>query len=110
MDEINLGTCCECPEPAVGIVCVAREKPRGSMQSDGWGCSVCNLPDRGAIAVLCASCGAKLTAGTLRITTIVVGRAGENIRAPIEACGAPFDHDHRQHEILHRAYAAARNN
>jgi len=48
----SLGSCCACGKPDDGsvrnVLCLAFEAPKGF---NGWGCFVCGIPSKGAIAV-----------------------------------------------------------
>jgi hypothetical protein len=68
-----------------------------------WGCFVCGLPSKGAIAVLCDRCGAeyeKHDTGLGPIRMVVVGTPADNDRVPVGVLNGPQEHDHG----LHSAY------
>lgn len=56
----DFGPCCGCERPndktVRTIVMMDIEAPEGFV---GWGCVVCKLPNRGAIAILCDDCMSK---------------------------------------------------
>jgi len=74
----DLGNCCAClgTQNVNNIMCMPFEGPPGFQ---GWGCMICGIPTRGAIAVLCDTCvelgavpryivGGRFVSSTMRVT------------------------------------------
>lgn len=92
-ESTDLGPCCACEStPARTICCLDFEGPEGT---EGWGCVVCGLPARGAVAVMCESC---IEQG-VEPRFIVGGRyAADKVRVPLEGYERrPFDHRLERH-------------
>lgn len=91
----HFGPCCACErENATILYCLPFEAPEGQ---NGWGCVLCDLPPRGAIAVLCEAC-AIADATPLFVT------AGSDITehkriAIDELAQTPFNHDEGKHRV-----------
>lgn len=97
MDELSLGTCCNCgTENDVNNLMAL--KFLAPVPGTGWGCVLCNMPANGAVAVLCDHCLELLPDGKHGILSVCVGYPGENKRLPIEQLDKTrFDHDMRYH-------------
>jgi hypothetical protein len=73
---------------------------RGPKRVYGWGCVVCGLPPRGALALLCAECAAAEVAP-------VEALAGETIGQPERVPVARLTEPHRHDPARHRGEAGA---
>lgn len=95
----GFGPCC-CCEAEIrhnpGLMMLGFEGPPGWT---GWGCMVCGLPSRGAIAVLCQAC-----VKAQRVPSfIAAGRnVGDNLRLRLDGkfVQVPFTHRLAQHPEL----------
>lgn len=58
----SLGTCCLC-EGTANVRTILNVAKKAPTPGRGWGCLVCELPNDGAIAVLCDVCCEKVQAG-----------------------------------------------
>ena len=93
-DAVRLGSCCTCgtAEGVRNIVTLHRPAP---MPGTGWGCVVCNLPNDGAVAVLCDACLDR------PIRSVCVGYADQDQRLAInELAPGAFEHNERAHLAL----------
>lgn len=95
MEKMNLGKCCICETEtdAVRNIISLDKKIPDEERSGGWGCFVCGLPARGAIAVLYDECLDK----KLEIKWACLGYPKENRRIEIEKLTVPFGHDLSKH-------------
>lgn len=95
--ELDLGPCCACGCEGAhrNIICLPFEGPPGF---SGWGCFVCKLECRGAMAILCDACVE--SHATLRF--IAGGRyTTERVRVPLETFEQkPFNHDNVKHAAM----------
>mgnify|MGYP000267757616 CR=1 FL=1 len=100
-EETILGPCCECGlREAVGILLLPLRVLDGALGlGQGWGCAVCKIPQDGAMAVLCDSCGAEFEAERedpdrlpKRAVVGVVGQVPSE-RVEITKLKEPFLHD-----------------
>lgn len=93
-----LGPCCVCRKPGrhANVMCLDFEAPAGFK---GWGCIICNKPQRGAVAVYCNACvDTKQPADAVDICggTYVT----DKVRVPLEGyVRVPFSHDEKLHEL-----------
>lgn len=85
----DFGPCCAClcsDKPALGVVMLPL---RAGIPGTGWGCVSCNLPQDGAVAVMCESC----IAGKSALQMVCEGFVTEKGRRPIsDLSSEPFDH------------------
>jgi hypothetical protein len=97
----DLGPCFVCGKTQDGsvrtLVCLSFEAPAGFV---GWGCVVCGLPSRGAMAIACDACcdrhGQELPAELKFICTGAFSTEGK--RTPLDGFARiPFDHDLNKH-------------
>lgn len=98
MENLNpLGRCCICEttRDVVNIITLDVKIPDGERQG-GWGCFVCGLEARGAVAVLCDGCAPTWKAGT-PIKFACLGYPGADRRIEIEKLTEPYQHDISKH-------------
>ena len=97
----DLGPCCVCGKRQDGsvrtLVCLSFEAPKGFI---GWGCVVCGIPSRGAMAIACDECcekhGQELPGALVFICAGAFSAQG--LRYPLEGFERiPFDHDMNKH-------------
>jgi hypothetical protein len=93
----RVGPCCSCGEiwNVRTLVLLNRRTPRPGL---GWGCSVCNLANDGAIAVLCDYC---VKQGWEAVQA-VVGPLGSTQRTPVVSLPAWPGHDEQKHAEYER--------
>ena len=92
LDRPKLGACCTCGT-MTGVRNIMLLDRRAPVAGTGWGCAVCQVPNDGAIAVLCDECTG------LPTRTICVGYPGENKRIPLdELPDEPFGHHLEFHQ------------
>lgn len=87
LDHETLGPCCNCgsQDHVRHIVMLLRLAP---IPGKGWGCVVCDLPNDGAIAVLCDNCRGD------EPSAVCVGYPSEGVRLPVSALlSNVFDHN-----------------
>lgn len=89
-DDIDLGPCCVCGT-SINVSTIVCLPVRSSTPGKGWGCAVCQLPNDGAVAVVCDGCDP--TAAVVAC----VGYPHEGVRTPIARLLTPFDHDPAAH-------------
>lgn len=92
----KLGACCNCGRKdslVRSIIFVDRRSPEPGIGCRG--CVVCNLPQAGAVAVLCDECLEKSKGYPERIC---LGSPADNRRMPFSELGPePFQHDEFKH-------------
>lgn len=104
-DYFSVGPCCRCGKkggPDVRqIIALSFEAPQ---ENTGWGCIVCDLPNNGAVAVVCDSCLDLCLKNSAEIKFVLDGWPAEGKRLPIDQLEKKhFDHDHKKHpELAHR--------
>lgn len=79
-DAISLGTCCMCGR-ADGVRNIIQLELRAPIAGHGWGCTVCDLPLDGAIAVICDDC---LPAFAKQPAKLVIACRGYPATAPFK--------------------------
>jgi hypothetical protein len=99
MSGPGYGTCCACEQEISPrdpcVVMLPFEAPTGFK---GWGCLVCKLPQRGAIAVLCQDC---LNANRQPRFIATGVHVGDNLRFPLTSyVQIPFEHNLAFHPEL----------
>lgn len=89
--ELKLGKCCACggEDGVRNIVMLPVKVPEGEK---GWGCFVCDLEARGAVAVICDRC---LATGQ----EIQYAMLDEVRRVRVSSLTEPHEHDPVKHEI-----------
>lgn len=91
----RIGPCCACGKndrTVCNVVFLEFEAPVGFV---GWGCFVCGLPPRGAVAVLCDAC----VATDAEPNFMCGGKyIGDRVRVEI-ATRRPFVHDAVKHGL-----------
>lgn len=90
-----LGACCDCgseDRPVYHVVMLAMKSPEPGQGC--WGCMTCDLPQAGAMAVLCVQC-AKTFNG--RPLNVVLGSPDLNRRMPFTDLREAFEHDRTKH-------------
>lgn len=96
-DEIPLGKCCGCEKEDAtvrNVMMIDREAPP---MTSGWGCLVCGLEPKGAVAILCDECLEKDVAPRWLVQGVVAhGGRIEATAFPI----VPFAHDVSKHPEL----------
>ncbi|HYK54157.1 MAG TPA: hypothetical protein VEV38_11555 [Candidatus Eremiobacteraceae bacterium] len=93
-DEPVTGPCCNCLEITAlrNVMFIHR---RGPTPGRGWGCVVCNLPQDGAVALICDACARTLTDLPKFVCT---GYMKDGERTPLDTLSPePFDHDPEFH-------------
>jgi hypothetical protein len=89
----DLGPCCMCEtlERVNVVVALYRRCP---IPGHGWGCSICQLPKDGAVAVLCDPCQDRYLRDESLLTQVCRGHPATEGRIPIEELPpGEFDHD-----------------
>ena len=71
-----MGPCCSCEKEDETVRNLMMMEFRAPVPGTGWGCTVCNLPRDGAVAVICDEC----LEGKAQITQIIVGFPAEGTR------------------------------
>lgn len=99
----RFGPCCIC-EGTVDVWNLITLPFPAPIPGTGWGCTVCNLPADGAIAVVCDACvGESRDRAPLlpRLKFVFSGLALEKKRAPIASCQTDvlFKHDEITHAL-----------
>ncbi len=85
----KLGPCCTCGT-TVGVNNIMMLELRAPTPGKGWGCLVCNLPQDGAVAVLCDACAD----GGLPLKMVCDGYPKDGKRVPFDSLpDEPFMHD-----------------
>ncbi len=92
-DNPNLGSCCVCGkyDPDVwvrNIIMLDRPAP---IPGRGWGCFRCDLPDNGAVAVVCDNCLTQPLVFACR------GYPAKDGRVLYESLTGTFGHDMSKH-------------
>jgi hypothetical protein len=96
-DAPRLGSCCICNTRA-GVTNIVMLPYRCVVKGHGWGCLVCELPNDGAVAVLCDSCIAIYQADHAALRFACRGYPASDGRVPIaDLLSRPFDHDEEAH-------------
>lgn len=100
-----LGPCCICEEKKETVQNLFMLPWTAPTKGKGWGCTVCDLPPDGAVAVLCDECArrnryeSETVAQSLSL--VVDGFAYEKGRVDVDEwreTREPFDHDDALHE------------
>lgn len=94
-DSLNYGPCCACGRedvPTPNILMLPKHAP---VPGTGWGCTVCNLPFDGALAVVCSVCFAAHAPVRFAVSGFLA--TPEFQRVPVEALAGPFQHDAEAH-------------
>ena len=89
------GSCCNCGrqgESVRNIIFVDMRSPEPGIGC--WGCLICDLPQAGAVAVLCDEC---LEISKVPLN-VCLGSPADNRRFPRSKLTEPFDHDLAKHE------------
>lgn len=55
-ETLNLGLCCSCEKSGPSVKNILMLNKKCPLLGKGWGCLVCNLPNDGAVAVVCDEC------------------------------------------------------
>ena len=92
-DRIDLGPCCACRQPGPTVRNILTLPYRAPVAGKGWGCLQCNLPNDGAIAVVCDRC----LETNAPIFDVCYGYPSGGGRVPCETLVEAFDHDMRMH-------------
>jgi len=96
----DLGACCIC-ETHYGVTNILMIARRSPIPGRGWGCVVCDLPQDGAVAVLCDGCRELVEAGSNPIFVCRGWPATDGRVRYSDLDTPPFDHDdgiHRQRD------------
>lgn len=103
-EPFNLGPCCICEcatPPPRNLLQMDFEGPPGAI---GWGCVVCHLPPRGAVAVICDNCilALPMAQAAERLKFLCGGTyATERVRVPLAGFSRiPFTHDMALHSEI----------
>ena len=99
MNEISLGCCCICEKQDVtvrSIITLNRKLPE-SEPDGGWGCIVCGLEPKGAVAVLCGECLDRWADNTAQIKFACLGYPKDNRRIALEKLTSVREHDLSKH-------------
>lgn len=97
MENTTLGKCCICErenETVRNVIMLHKKSPN---EKGGWGCFVCGLEARGAVAVLCDFCLKRMTGNLAKIRFACLGYPGENQRIEIEKLTENFEHNLSKH-------------
>lgn len=89
--ELRLGPCCGC-RTIQGVRNIVMLPVRAPVPGTGWGCFACDLPQDGAVAVLCDDC-----AEAERIEEVCVGFPKNGCRVERSQCVDEFRHDLSYH-------------
>lgn len=96
----NLGACCACGCQGDSVRNIVALRQLAPQPGTGWGCTICGLPNDGAVAVLCDAC----LHANVPIRWIVDGYAVDGKRVPIGGIPAViFQHDPQRHLAHDRA-------
>src|SRR5215204_6029544 len=99
-ENLSLGKCCLCEveNESVRNIMTLHKKIPDDVKNGGWGCFVCGLEPRGAVAVLCDGCLNKtIDDSKTEIKFACLGYPGENRRIEMEKLTEDFDHDMTKH-------------
>lgn len=92
-----LGPCCICSKRGEDVRNLIMLDEKAPVPGTGWGCVVCDLPQDGALAVLCDECWRRFDAGEVELLYACKGYAGEGERIAIEALEGQHRHDRSRH-------------
>lgn len=92
-DQINMGQCCACNKPGRSVRNLVMIKKRAPVPGSGWGCLVCDLPNDGALAVVCDAC----LDGNVAPVYAIEGYAEGKRRMLVADLDGVFDHDRAKH-------------
>jgi hypothetical protein len=90
----DFGTCCACRQQGETVRNFVTLPKQAPVAGTGWSCVVCNLPDDGALAVLCDQC----LETNAEIQDVIHGMVDGKKRSPFAALTQDFDHDPALHE------------
>lgn len=94
----SLGKCCICEIENADVRNLITLHKKSPEEKGGWGCVVCDLPARGAVAVLCDNClDVTMNDQNVGIKLACLGYPGENRRIEVEQLTEDFDHDMSKH-------------
>ena len=102
----TFGVCCACMEkPAHHIVLLPFELPAPALTLTptciSWGCVVCGLPAKGAVAVLCGACSEEFASAQTplgKIRMVVAGETLHGLRLGVRNLAGVFGHDSAKHD------------
>ena len=102
MIEISLGCCCICEKQDVtvrNLMTLHLRLPETETNGGwgGWGCFVCDLEPKGAVAVLCDDCLERMVAKTVEIKFACLGYPKDNRRIALEKLTENWEHDLSKH-------------
>lgn len=90
--DIDAGPCCICGGTA-DVFNVIMLQRRSTVPGTGWGCLVCDLPNDGAVAVICNGCLLDWQIDRSKLKFACLGYPASGARIPIEELpAAHFDH------------------
>ena len=95
MKSTMLGACCNCGrqgESVRNLLCVDMRSPEPGIGC--WGCLTCDLPQAGALAVLCDRC---MVVHNATPWNVCLGSPGDDRRMPVSELSEPFEHDAAKH-------------
>jgi hypothetical protein len=96
-DDPKLGPCCIC-ETDADVINILMLEHRGLVPGHGWGCLVCDLPNDGAVVVLCEACMGRYQRGEAPLRFFCRGYPASDGRAPFSELPPDlFDHDMTKH-------------
>ncbi|WP_218080918.1 hypothetical protein [Anthocerotibacter panamensis] len=89
----DCGPCCSCGKTGPTVRNFLALPEKAPIPGTGWGCTVCGLPQDGALAILCDQC---LTTDPPKVKSLIYGYPAHQQRYIGPSLG-PFDHDYAQH-------------
>lgn len=90
----DVGRCCACHKNDETVRTVILLNQRAPVAGTGWGCVVCDLPQDGAVAVLCDEC----VENEREPVEVVLGYLAQKNRVNRALLlNTPFDHDPAKH-------------
>lgn len=92
----SLGACCMC-DAFDNVRKIVDVDGRCPIMGRGWGCTLCDLPPHGAVAVLCLNCFDLYMAGERKLLLICTGLPWTDGRTPIGEMQGSYRHDPLKH-------------
>lgn len=98
LDNYDLGPCCNCGSTGDFVRNILMMKFTAPESGKGWGCFQCDLPNDGAVAVLCDGCLEQISRDQVQIPQVCIGEPGNGKRVAVtDYEHEPFDHNLRLH-------------
>lgn len=97
MENLNLGKCCICETEGKIVRNVITLNKKTPEEKGGWGCVVCGLEPRGAVAVVCDVCIELYAKDETKLKFACLGYPSENRRIEIEKLTETYEHISSKH-------------